>query len=103
MDYPIEFDRRYYSMPSKYHGCRIDVRITRNLIEGYYKGNRIMSHRRLDGKQRFSTCPEHMPPNHRWVAGWSPERFPQWGAEIGTHTKALLERILLKRTPVQHG
>ena len=103
VDYHIEVDGHYYSIPYKYHGRRIDVRITRNLIEGYTKGERIMSHRRLYGKQRYATREEHMPPNHQWVAEWSPERFLKWGAEIGIHTKALLERILLKRKPVQHG
>ena len=103
VDYHIEVDRRYYSIPYRYHGRRIDVRITANLIEGFYQGKRIMSHRRLYGKARFATCKDHMPANHQFVAEWSPERFLQWGAEIGVHTKEILENILLKRTPVQHG
>lgn len=103
VDYHIEVDRRYYSIPHKYHGRRIDVRISGHIVEGYYKGTRIMMHRRLYGKQRFSTHKEHMPANHRWVADWNPERFLRWGGEIGNHTRALVERVLLRRAPVQQG
>ena len=103
VDYHIEVDGRYYSIPYQYHGRQIDVRMTRSLIEGYYKGKRIMSHYRLNGKKRFSTTQAHMPPNHLWVSQWSPERFLAWGADIGKHTRDLLECILLKRTPVQQG
>jgi len=44
-----------------------------------------------------------MPANHQWVTGWSRERFLKWGGEIGVHTRALLEGVLLKRTPVEQG
>ena len=103
VDYHIEVDRRYYSIPHKYHGRRIDVRISGTIVEGFYKGVRIMMHRRLYGKQRFSTNKEHMPAHHRWVAEWSPERFLRWGDDIGPHTRALVEQILLRRVPVQQG
>lgn len=99
----MEVDRHYYSIPYQYHGRRIDVRITRNLIEGDHKGTRITAHRRLYGRQRPSAREEHMHANHQWVAGLSPERFLQWGTEIGSSTRAILERILLKRAPVQPG
>ena len=103
IDYHVEVDRRYYSIPHPYQGRRIDLRITAHTIEGFYDGERIMVHRRLYGKQRFSTQPEHMPAHHRWVEQWHPDRFLKWGAEIGVHTEALLERILLQRDPVQQS
>lgn len=103
VDYHVEVDRRYYSMPHEYHGRRIELRITATTIEGFYNGQRIMTHQRLVGKQRFSTQEAHMPAHHQWVAGWHPDRFLSWAAEIGTNTHGLLERILLRRTPVQQS
>jgi transposase len=101
VDYHIEVDRHYYSVPYSYHGKTLDVRISRHIIEAFYKGARIMSHRRLHGRQRFSTTPEHMPMNHRWVAEWNPERFLAWGGEIGEHTRALVADVLSRKSPVQ--
>jgi len=103
VDYHVEVERKYYSVPYRYHGRVIDVRITRHTIEGYYRSQRIMSHRRLYGRQRFSTHKDHMPANHRWVAEWSPERFIRWGGRIGVHTKDLISAILSRRTPLEQG
>jgi len=101
VDYHIEVDRHYYSIPYTYHGRTLDVRYTRNVVEAFYNGTRIMTHRRVYGRQRFSTKPEHMPPNHRWVAEWNPERFKRWAGEIGVRTKDLVTDVLSRRSPVQ--
>jgi transposase len=101
VDYHIEVDRHYYSIPYKHHGKTLDVRISRYIIEAFYKGVRIMSHQRLHGRQRYATSREHMPPNHRWVAEWSPERFLTWGGDIGEHTRALIADVLSRKSPVQ--
>lgn len=103
VDYHVEVDKRYYSIPHAYHGRRIDLRITTHTIEGFYNGTRIMAHQRLYGKQRFATQQNHMPSHHQRVAEWHPDRFLKWAAEIGVHTQALVERILMRRNPVQQS
>ena len=101
VDYHIEFDRHFYSIPYTHHGKTFGVRFTHNVVEAFYNGTRVMMHRRIYGRHRFSTKPEHMPPNHRWVADWSPERFLSWGGEIGDRTKDLVADVLSRRSPVQ--
>jgi len=103
LDYHVEVDRRFYSIPYTHHGHKIDLRITQTLVEGFYKGTRIMVHLRLHGRQRYATQESHMPAHHQWMNGWNPERFLQWSAEIGVHTHALVEQILMRRTPVQQS
>ena len=103
VDYHVEVDRRYYSIPHAYHGRRIDLRITARTVEGFYNGTRIMVHQRLYGKQRFATQQTHMPAHHKWVSEWHPDRFLKWAAEIGAHTQTLVERILLRRNPIQQS
>lgn len=81
----------------------IDVRITANLIEEYSKGPRIMSQQRPYGRQMYSTYTQHLPPYHQWVADWSPVRFLNWGSDIGSHTRSLIDVVLKNRNPVQQG
>ena len=41
-----------YSVPYEYVGKRVEVRMTKNIIEVFYKGTRISSHRRLYGRKK---------------------------------------------------
>jgi hypothetical protein len=55
-------DKMYYSVPYEYIKYEVDVRITRKIIEKFYKNFRIASHIRLEGKDgQLSTIPEHLP------------------------------------------
>ena len=35
-----------------------------------------------------------MPPQHRWYAEWSPERFVRWGRALGANVEAVIEQVL---------
>lgn len=45
-DYHIEVDENFYSVPYDYIKCLVDVRVTRNIIEVFYRDIRIASHKR---------------------------------------------------------
>ena len=35
-----------------------------------------------------------MPPQHRWYAEWTPERFLRWGRTLGANVEAVIEQVL---------
>lgn len=104
IDYHVEIDKFYYSVPHALMRQQVDARITSGTIELFHKGKRVAAHqRRYGGARRHGTLPEHMPPNHRNYAGWSPERFQRWGATIGPETEGLIIAILARRPHPEHA
>jgi hypothetical protein len=50
-----------YSVPYEYIKRRVDVRLTKNMVEIFYDGNRVASHVRRHGRPgQYATLPEHM-------------------------------------------
>ncbi|GAB6089773.1 IS21 family transposase [Spirochaeta dissipatitropha] len=65
-NYHISVEKNQYSVPYEYIKHKVDVRITRNIIEVFYNHIRICSHPRITGHiGHFSTVESHMPPNHQ--------------------------------------
>jgi transposase len=94
-NYHIEVDARFYSVPYEYIKRHVDVRVTRNVVEVFFKGNRICSHvRTYDKKDKYSTQDAHMPPNHKQYVQWNGDRFRKWAAKIGQQTACVVESIL---------
>ena len=44
IDYHVEFERHYYSVPHALVGRQLDARITANTVECLYRGQRVASH-----------------------------------------------------------
>lgn len=63
-DYHIQYKYNYYSVPCTLVGKTVDVRVTTDGVEVFYKGKRVASHMRLKGRGKRSTYDEHMPPHH---------------------------------------
>lgn len=97
MDYHIEVDKHYYSVPYTLVKKQLDIRITSQTVECFYRGKRIASHGRSYLKGRHTTQPEHMPEKHRRYAEWTPERVQQWAAKTGPETEAVVIRIMSSR------
>lgn len=102
IDYHVEIDRHYYSVPHGYLKAQVWARITARTVEIFHEEQRIASHQRTSGNHKHTTVLDHMPPNHRAYAEWTPERLTNWAAGIGPNTRALIEVILRERKhPVQ--
>ena len=94
-DYHVAFLGQYFSVPYKYIGKKVDLRITKNIIEIYYEGLRICSHRRSDGFQgKYNTDEGHMPPNHQKYLEWNGGRFRKWAEKIGPATLSVIEYFI---------
>ena len=103
IDYHLEIDRHYYSVPHQLVGERADVRIAAATIEIFVRGRRVASHPRSSQVGRHSTTDAHMPANHRAHREWSPGRIVAWGEQAGPSTGAFVSAILASRTHPAQG
>ena len=103
IDYHVEVERHYYSVPHALVGRQLDVRLTATTVECLYRGQRVASHVRSPLRGRHTTADEHMPEKHRKMGQWSPERFIRWARTIGPHTAALIEAVLRSRRHPQQA
>ena len=101
IDYHVEVDRHYYSVPHALVGREVDVRLTATTVECLYRSQRVASHVRSPLTGRHTTADEHMPEKHRKIGQWSPERFMRWASTIGPNTATLIETVL--RSPRSAG
>ena len=104
LDYHVEIEAFYYSVPHALIREQVDARITTGTIELFHRGKRVAAHqRRYGGAPRHGTDVDHMPSAHRHYAEWSPERFCRWGADIGPNTQGLIIAILARRPHPEQG
>lgn len=98
IDYHVEFDRNFYSVPVQLLRQPVLVRATERTVEILHRGTRVASHPRALGTRVFRTDPQHRPPAHRAYLEWTPERFLRWAAKIGPATHQLIAARLAART-----
>lgn len=103
LDYHVEVEGFYYSVPHSFVKKKLDIRYTKNTVECFYSNRRVASHLRNIPRGRHVTIKEHMPLNHQKYLEWTPERFKRWAAKIGPETAILTELLLLKRTHPQQA
>ena len=103
IDYHVEFDGHYYSVPHALVRQKVELRITRSTIEVLARGRRVTSHPRSHHKGTFSTIPEHMPAAHRAHAQWSPGKLMNWAAAVGPATGELVKRLLIEKQHPEQG
>jgi transposase len=103
VDYHIDIDAHYYSVPYRFFRAEVDVRLTARGVEIFHKGERIAVHVRSSGNRKHTTLSEHMPSSHRRYAGWTIERIREDAGKIGKATAALCEQILESRPHPEQG
>lgn len=103
IDYHVEYAGHYYSVPYLLIHKTVDIRATENIIEVFYKGQRLASHRREDSRGRHSTLAEHMPEAHRRYGEWNPERFIRWAERSGSSTAEMVRTLLSARRHPEQG
>jgi transposase len=103
IDYHVEIDGHYYSVPHSLIKRQLDVRITATSIECLLNGQRVAVHPRSDRKGGHSTITEHMPKSHRAHLEWTPGRFLNWAVSIGPSTRDLVQSLLTNRPHPEMG
>ena len=103
LDYHVEIDKHYYSVPHQLLREKVWARITARTIEVFHRGKRVAAHVRSSSNRKHTTVREHMPSSHQRYADWTPERLRRQADAIGRHTSALVEIILRERVHPEQG
>ena len=95
IDYHVELNRCFYSVPFKYLKEKVELKYSNSLVEIYYKLKLIATHPRLYRINDSSTMKEHMPLNHQYQnEKMNPQRLITWGSNIGNDAKEFVETRL---------
>jgi transposase len=103
LDYHVELNGHWYSVPHRLIREKVEVRITGRTIEIFHRGQRIASHACSEQRGDHTTIADHMPDAHRRYAGWNHAKLLQQAANIGPFTLALVERLLHARPHPEQG
>lgn len=95
IDYHVQYDDRFYSVPHQLVGEKIALHATTNTIELYFQNRRVASHVRAY-TYGFTTIAEHMPVQHQQHHKVSQGSLMNWAKDIGdevlTWVKTQLQR-----------
>ena len=103
IDYHIEVERHFYSVPAALVKREVEVRLTAQTLECFVANQRVALHARSRLAGAHSTTPEHMPKAHRAHMEWTPGRFLNWAQEIGPQTRAVVQHLLWTRPHPEMG
>jgi transposase len=103
IDYHVEFEGHYYSVPHRLVGNRLDVRVTGNLLECFASNQCVASHAVSEVRGAFTTTADHMPASHRAHLEWTPAKLIAWGQRIGVSTAAVVTWQLEHRPHPEQG
>ncbi len=103
LDYHVDVDGSFYSVPFQLAREKIEARITARTIELFVKGQRVAAHARLATCGRHTTVPEHMPSSHRRHGGWSAERIQTEAQSIGPNAALYCTLVLAHKHHPEQG
>ena len=103
-DYLISDGVNKYSVPFDLIGEQVQIRLTKDLVEIYFKGSRMTSHKRLE-KYRVQPVvkPEHMPSNHREYLNCNADEFKEWAGAVGSSTEEVVKHFLSSGSVPEQG
>ncbi|WP_435234393.1 IS21 family transposase [Psychromonas sp. PT13] len=96
IDYHVEIEKHYYSVPYNLVKKQLEALVTGQLITLKFEGNTVATHPRSYQAGRHTTQDVHMPQAHQ-KQQWSPARFESWAKSIGPNTLALVQTHLASR------
>ena len=104
IDYHVEVDKHYYSVPHTLVHKKLWVRFTASTVEVFNEsGKRVAAHMRSPSKRGHTTLRDHMPSAHRCYADWTPERVMRQAAHVGPSTEALVDIIMRSKPHPEQG
>ena len=97
IDYHVELEGSYYSIPYKNRGVELVIRYTESTVEIFHSHRRIAVHNKLYKKGHTSTIKEHMPSWHREYSDWSPSRILNLAQTMGGSIQEVCKKIIESR------
>jgi transposase len=103
IDYHIEVERHYYSVPYQLVGQKLEARYTSTTVEVFHRGIRVASHARSYVPHTATTVHEHRPRSHQAHLEWTPSRLIQWAETVGRATGEVVRNILASKPHPEMG
>ncbi len=103
LDYHVEIDKHFYSVPFRLLREEVEARITAKTVEIFHRGKLVAAHLRSLRPYRPTTLADHMPSSHRRYHDWTHERILREAKSIGDDAAALVEIILRSRPHPEQG
>jgi transposase len=97
LDYHIEVERAYYSVPYKLIGQTVEARLAAHTLEIFHRGQLVAAHARAVKRGVFSTHGEHRPAAHAAVVELTHERLKERAQTVGPATAEVMERQRVSR------
>jgi transposase len=103
IDYHIEVERHYYSVPYQLTGQEVEVRASAATVEIFHRGVRVASHPRSTTPHQATTTADHRPKAHQRHLEWTPSRLVEWAQTVGPATAELFENIMAAKPHPEMG
>jgi len=97
IDYHIEYDKHFYSVPHHLVKHQLEVQATRYGVALFFKGKQVARHPRSTSQGTFSTDASHMPDAHRKQHEWTPGRLLNWAKEIGPNVLVVVQHMFARK------
>src|SRR5215471_14762287 len=103
IDYHVEFNHHYYSVPYRLNGQEVEIRATLTTVEIFHRGERVASHSRSHQAYQATTVAAHRPKSHQQYLAWPPSRLIGWAQSVGPSTAQLFAEILNRKPHPEMG
>ncbi len=94
LDFHVVYAKNRYSVPHRYAGRKVDLRVGGSTLSIYHAGERIATHRLLPAYvcNGYSTDESHMPEAFLRPE-WDDVRIRGWAKRVGPNCAAVVDRI----------
>ena len=100
LDYHVQIEGAFYSVPYALVGKTVEVRLTARGIEIFHRQRRVAAHARQDVRGHFTTDAAHRPERHSAVIELTHEKLMQRAVAIGPATvEVLAQQVQRRRHP----
>lgn len=103
MDYHVQLDNSYYSVPYQLLHKKVEVWYSNKSVEIYFEGKLIATHPKTFHRGKFITQTAHMASSHKKYLEWNPGKILNWAKTIGPSTVKLLDSIMKSKPHPEMG
>ncbi len=90
----VTADYRYYSVPYKFIGKKVNLMYNRTKVEAYTEHELIAVHVREYGKEKYIQNEDHLASWHKYPTEWNPEKFIADAALIHIVVVEYIKKVL---------
>jgi len=99
----VQVLKKFYSVPFKYVGLEVRVKVTSKLIEVFDRDlNPLSAHARLHGKELYSIDPRHYPEEKVALTQFSVQQAIKLSERVGPETAKLVKHLLGGNYPLRY-